>query len=477
MSEGVLDGSAEQQHDDVLARRALAVLDANWLGHGTRPSRPLPAPVELGLRVHRDGVRALESGPRRDGASLAVRGPVASTGSCRTSSSPRATAATSQARSSGSPSGLAECPVRRQDVGNRAAAASRDGGSRGVPRSPPTASGRRRSCESSLPKLARLARVPLPRADAGRRRASWRSGIPGSPGWTTRRSGTRRSRRLDPAKARSPTTSESTSSSPIPPKRPTDVEYDRYVYLVGLFRELDYGADRIHDATPFALQPVLFNSLLVQANRDLAEIARLLGDDPEPFEAWAEQTAAASTTKLWNESEARVRRLRRPGGKRVAARTAAGLAPLYAGVPSGERAREMIDRLAASRVAVGSSGWAVTSRLARRSRLRADPLLARAGLADPQLGPAARSRPVRFPLPRRTGPARVDRAEPAAGSGSTTARVTGAGHGGDQLRLDGRADARHPLDRDRERKERAWRTPRIAPTADGTSTSNHERRE
>ncbi len=30
-----------------------------------------------------------------------------------------------------------------------------------------------------------------------------------------------------------------------PAERPTDEEYDRYVYLVGLFRDLDYRADRI----------------------------------------------------------------------------------------------------------------------------------------------------------------------------------------------------------------------------------------
>ena len=65
-----------------------------------------------------------------------------------------------------------------------------------------------------------------------------------------------------------------------PAERPTDEEYDRYVYLVGLFRDLDYRGDRIQDASPFALQPVLFNSLLVQANLDLAEIAQVLGEDP-----------------------------------------------------------------------------------------------------------------------------------------------------------------------------------------------------
>jgi mannosylglycerate hydrolase len=47
--------------------------------------------------------------------------------------------------------------------------------------------------------------------------------------------------------------------------------------------------------------------------------------------------------------------------RRVAVATAAGLAPLYAGVPTGGRAERMVERLAGSRVPVGASGWAVTS--------------------------------------------------------------------------------------------------------------------
>ena len=43
MSEGVLDERAGQELDaGALATRALEVLEANWLGHGTQPSRLYP---------------------------------------------------------------------------------------------------------------------------------------------------------------------------------------------------------------------------------------------------------------------------------------------------------------------------------------------------------------------------------------------------------------------------------------------------
>ena len=98
-----------------------------------------------------------------------------------------------------------------------------------------------------------------------------------------------------------------------PFERPTDGEYDRYVYLVGLFRELDYRPDRIPDATPFALQSVLFNSLLVQSNRDLAQIRAAARQRPD-YEAWARLTAAGIDAAVERGGRA-LRRLRPRSGE------------------------------------------------------------------------------------------------------------------------------------------------------------------
>jgi glycogen debranching enzyme len=144
-------------------------------------------------------------------------------------------------------------------------------------------------------------------------------------------------------------------------ERPSDAEYDRYVYLVSLFRELAYDSSRIKHVAPFALQPVLFNALLVQSNRDLAEIARIVGGEPEPFETWAKSTASALDEKLWDEEHAVYVDYDVRAGARVGARTAAGLAPLYAGVPSRARAERMVSLLAGSRVEMSVGGWAVAS--------------------------------------------------------------------------------------------------------------------
>ena len=64
---------------------------------------------------------------------------------------------------------------------------------------------------------------------------------------------------------------------------------------------------------------------------------------------------------LWDEEQALYVDYDVIADKPVSVATAAGLAPLYAGVPTGSRAERMVERLAASRVPVGDSGWAVTS--------------------------------------------------------------------------------------------------------------------
>jgi hypothetical protein len=144
-------------------------------------------------------------------------------------------------------------------------------------------------------------------------------------------------------------------------QRPTDAEYDRYAYLVKLYRDLGYDAGRIRDECPFVVYDVLFNSLLVQSNRDLVEIAQVLDVDPEPFEAWAKRTAAGIDAKLWDEAEGSYGDYDVRAGARVRAQTAAAFSPLFAGVPTEDRARMMLERLMGSAVTIDGLGRVVAS--------------------------------------------------------------------------------------------------------------------
>jgi hypothetical protein len=183
----------------------------------------------------------------------------------------------------------------------------------------------------------------------------WESGMDNSPLWDDALA------RIDPAREAIPEYERVDLDFVDAAQRPTDAEYDRYAYLVKLYRDVGYDAARIREECPFVVCDVLFNSLLVQSNRDLAKIARVLNRDPEPFEAWAEQTAAAIEMRLWDEAEASYADYDVRAGGRVRAQTAAGFSPLFAGIPSEDRARLMLERLMASAVAIDGLGRVVAS--------------------------------------------------------------------------------------------------------------------
>jgi hypothetical protein len=128
--------------------------------------------------------------------------------------------------------------------------------------------------------------------------------------------------------------------------RPTSSAYDRFAYLVQFFADRDYDEERIREDCPFLVQDVLFNSLLSKAARDLAEIARILGEDPSPHEEMAEKTKGAINKKLWDEDRGIYLDYDLADGKPIRVYFGPNLAgPLYASIPNQDRARRVVDTL------------------------------------------------------------------------------------------------------------------------------------
>ncbi len=59
--------------------------------------------------------------------------------------------------------------------------------------------------------------------------------------------------------------------------RPTKDQYDRYLWLVEHFRDLNWDNTKLHDASPFQLVDPGFNAILIRSCDDLAEVAEALG--------------------------------------------------------------------------------------------------------------------------------------------------------------------------------------------------------
>jgi hypothetical protein len=146
-----------------------------------------------------------------------------------------------------------------------------------------------------------------------------------------------------------------------PAERPTNAEYDRYAYFVKLYRDCAYESACIRESCPFVMHDVLFNSLLVQANRDLAQIAGILDEDGSRFEEWADRTARSIEDHLWEPEARTYLDVDVTIDERVPVRSGASLAPLYAGIPSPERAAQLLEVNRPLVVPVSPAGSVVAS--------------------------------------------------------------------------------------------------------------------
>lgn len=181
----------------------------------------------------------------------------------------------------------------------------------------------------------------------------WESGMDNSPLWDVPLS------RLHPTQL--PTyTRRDLDQAPVE-ERPAKQDYDRYVWLVEKMREEGYRTDRVRANTSFAVWDVLYNSLLVQANRDLARIARMLGADAREFEEWTELTKRAVNMHLWNEEHATYVDVDVISGEPILTRVGAAFSPLYAGIPDPRQAERLVSQARSQGVVFDESTWAIPS--------------------------------------------------------------------------------------------------------------------
>lgn len=130
--------------------------------------------------------------------------------------------------------------------------------------------------------------------------------------------------------------------------RPTQQDYDRYVYLVDLFRKCDYEDDAIFKACPFLIQDPLFNGVLSWSNEALIQIGSLLGEDiAEPLQ-WHELTIWAMNDKLWDEERGLYNAYDLYHDELIPVHTSSGLMPLCGQVPDQEQAERMLQVLESS---------------------------------------------------------------------------------------------------------------------------------
>ena len=121
-------------------------------------------------------------------------------------------------------------------------------------------------------------------------------------------------------------------------QRPSNDEYDRYVYLVDLFRRFKYDEMEIFRECPFLVQDVLFNSILCRANRDLGEIGKAINEDISEVNEWIDQSSKAISEDLWCVDCRTFESFDLVAKDHIHAATAAGFMPLFAGAANRSQA-------------------------------------------------------------------------------------------------------------------------------------------
>ncbi len=125
-------------------------------------------------------------------------------------------------------------------------------------------------------------------------------------------------------------------------ERPVAGDYQRFVYLIGLFRDRAWNAEALFNDSPFLIQDTLTNAILHRANEDLLALAELLGEDTGEVEGWLGRTRAAFD-HLWDEAAGLYFDFDLRANARVHENTCATFIPLYAGLASDAQAARLVE--------------------------------------------------------------------------------------------------------------------------------------
>ncbi|MGW1064464.1 MGH1-like glycoside hydrolase domain-containing protein [Streptomyces aureus] len=165
-----------------------------------------------------------------------------------------------------------------------------------VHRADPGLSRARSFLSRMYPRLAAWHRYLLHRRDLGGGGLAsvvhpWEQGMDNSPCWDGPLG------RVTPAPARSFRRADLDHGAPE--DRPTDLDYGRYVRLAADYRDRGYA----DGGGAFAVEDPLFNALLIASEHALARIARELGATGTARHARAERLTAALVERLWDPAE------------------------------------------------------------------------------------------------------------------------------------------------------------------------------
>jgi glycogen debranching enzyme len=85
-------------------------------------------------------------------------------------------------------------------------------------------------------------------------------------------------------------------------ERPHRTEYERFIYLIDIFRKLNYAPKELLAHSPFLVQDILFNAILFRADEDLRALALDINHPTHEIDDWLNRVRISFDAHFWNEN-------------------------------------------------------------------------------------------------------------------------------------------------------------------------------
>lgn len=128
-------------------------------------------------------------------------------------------------------------------------------------------------------------------------------------------------------------------------ERPTMDQYDRYVYLLQLGKTHQYDGKGIAEESPFLIQDCMMNAILIQSNKALIKVAKMLNLDFAEIEDWVQQGTESFQQKFWSEEKQFYLTYDLRAEKQIEHQDIGGYIPLFAGLPNPTQANHLTKKL------------------------------------------------------------------------------------------------------------------------------------
>jgi glycogen debranching enzyme len=126
-------------------------------------------------------------------------------------------------------------------------------------------------------------------------------------------------------------------------ERPNRTEYERFIYLIDVFRKWNYVPAELLAHSPFLAQDVLFNAILFRADEDLRALAVELGQPTDEIDHWLSRMQSNFNTRFWDEAAGLYFDYDLRSRSPIRVNTVSTFLPLFGGMPTKEQARRLVE--------------------------------------------------------------------------------------------------------------------------------------